>query len=124
MNAKKKNETPREGAAQQTASPAQAQGAQATAGPWVREGDHIIGGRYVCELADWHITAAGGSYDAINARLTAERDANARLIAAAPQLLAALERIERWASGYGTATQSDMREVARAAITSATGGAK
>jgi hypothetical protein len=63
---------------------------QHTPGPWRREGDHIVGQRYVCELSDWAIVAAGSSYPEINAALTAERDANAALIAAAPELLAAL----------------------------------
>lgn len=33
-----------------------------------------------------------------------------------PNLLKTLEQVERWMSGYGTATQSEMREVVRAAI--------
>ena len=36
-------------------------------------------------------------------------------------LLAELERWERWASGYGTATQSEMRERARLVIAKARG---
>lgn len=33
-----------------------------------------------------------------------------------PNLLKTLEQVERWMSGYGTATQSEMRAVVRAAI--------
>lgn len=60
---------------------------------------------------------------------TAEVLANARLIAAAPELLAALEGMEKWASsiydGYPPSTASiaaaPYREAARAAIASVKG---
>jgi hypothetical protein len=64
-----------------------------TQGEWTREDNSIVGQRYVCELSDWHIVAAGGQYDAINQALTEERDANARLIAAAPELLEACKAV-------------------------------
>lgn len=43
----------------------------------------------------------------------------ARAAKAAQELLETLEVIEKWMSGYGTKTQSEMREVARAAIAKA-----
>jgi hypothetical protein len=113
---------------------------QHTPGPWRREGDHIVGQRYVCELSDWAIVAAGSSYPEINAALTAERDANAALIAAAPELLEALRRVLAIAECEADAraalagnddhpdTQADTREAseacerARAAIAKATEG--
>ena len=62
---------------------------------------------------------------------TAKALANARLIAAAPELLAALEGMEKWASsihdGYPPSTASiaaaPYREAARAAIARVKGGA-
>ena len=66
---------------------------------------------------------AEGRYGAI------DNEADARLIAAAPELLAALEEMEKWASslhdGYPPSTASiaaaASREAARAAIAKATG---
>jgi hypothetical protein len=48
-------------------------------------------------------------------------EANAALIAAAPDLLGMLQRVEKFMSGYGTKTQSEMREEIRAAIAKAEG---
>jgi hypothetical protein len=67
-----------------------------------------------------------GRYGAI------DNEADARLIAAAPELLAALEGMEKWASsihdGYPPSTASiaaaPYREAARAAIAKATGEVK
>ena len=50
-----------------------------------------------------------------------EAEANARLIAAAPELLEALERITRVASVELTGRRDDVLEQARAAIAKATG---
>lgn len=76
--------------------------------------------------------AAIGGFDRSDPEQTAEALANARLIAAAPELLAALEGMEKWASsihdGYPPSTASiaaaPYREAARAAIAKATGEVK
>lgn len=60
-----------------------------------------------------------GGYDYCHPHRRAE--ANASLIAAAPDMLETLEKVERWASGYGTATQSEMRQWVRTAIKKAKG---
>lgn len=44
---------------------------------------------------------------------------HAQLAAAAPDLLEVLRWVERWMSGYGTASKSEMREVVRSAIAKA-----
>lgn len=70
-----------------------------------------VGLRLVC-----HVLARGSSI--------VEDEANARLIAAAPDLLAALERTLNWLSSYpggGTLGQDGPYEQARAAIAKATG---
>ena len=60
-------------------------------------------------------------------KTTGEIDANARLIAAAPELLAALERAYMALIGYLPAHRNDVTDAAigaaRAAITKAKGGA-
>lgn len=54
----------------------------------------------------------------------AEAEANAKLFAAAPQLLAALQRYHRWHSGVSDEIDTtQMAEQASAAIAIATGGA-
>lgn len=64
-----------------------------TPGPWIISDDDIVGQRYIARLADWHIVGAGSQYKDIDDMLTSERNANARLIAAAPDMLAALEEV-------------------------------
>jgi hypothetical protein len=62
-----------------------------TPGPWKIEGDFIVGQRYVAALYDWHISDDPNSrYASVNAELREEREANARLIAAAPAMREAL----------------------------------
>jgi hypothetical protein len=58
----------------------------------------------------------------VNERWEAECRANARLIAAAPELLEALERIATVDMGGGFLGAQACREVARAVIAKATGG--
>lgn len=60
-----------------------------TTPPWTREGNSIVGGRYVCDLADWGIVE-GGAYTKTNQSLEKERDANASLLKSAPDLLEAV----------------------------------
>ncbi|MDT3468959.1 hypothetical protein [Stenotrophomonas maltophilia] len=84
-----------------------------TPGPWAYQEDsdaytHIVRGpnnRFICQLAQ--VTSA-------------EIEANARLIAAAPELLEALERILKGALSLPRFAE----ELARAAIAKATGGAQ
>jgi len=93
-----------------------------TPGPWFteREGSSTvyveaqIGGGWLQEVA-----ACGP-----NANGSGEQDANARLIAAAPELLAALQSIadccdEQHAARDYASRQTEIRGIARAAITKA-----
>jgi len=64
-----------------------------TPGPWIISDDDIVGQRYIARLADWCIVGAGSQYQDIEDMLTHERNANARLISAAPDMLAALEMV-------------------------------
>jgi len=88
-------------------------------GQWARNGNLIEG-------PDGETVAYVTAYN----NMTPRQKANALLIAAAPELLAALEGMEKWASniydGYPPSTASiaaaPYREAARAAIAKATGG--
>ena len=102
-----------------------------TPGPWVVVGrltkyvEARLVGRLIQEVAACGPTMADEGYGQ-------QQEANARLIAAAPELLAALEGMEKWASsihdGYPPSTASiaaaPYREAARAAIAKATGEVK
>lgn len=90
-----------------------------TPGPWVAALDHnsrpIVWGPGTWQIADcWH-TPDGNGWG------------NARLIAAAPELLEALRHLTRLAGGVPTGVTQDMKrealKMARAAIEKATGGA-
>lgn len=93
-------------------------GAQHTPGPWRTGPSHVV--QY-----QWH--------DEQNRRCTSwiaecvgdhppgEIEANARLIAAAPELLAACELIDAYL--YATARKSNERQIVQAAIARATGDA-
>ena len=87
---------------------------QHTPGPWIHyPDDNIIstnGGR---KLLEWQARSQFVS--------TIERDANARLIAAAPELLAALKRAEEWLEGWASA-EPYLLDI-RTAIARATGAA-
>lgn len=92
---------------------------QHTPGPWVA---HHYGirdrGGYICELR-WpqHYEGQEERYT----RELAEREGDARLIAAAPELLAALNAWEYWYSGESTEfNRDDAREQGLAAIAKAT----
>jgi hypothetical protein len=86
-------------------------------------------GPWFLRTGDSHIVVCGSDGDSIAglARTTpdridpSEQEANARLIAAAPDMLNQLRAVERWMSGYGTTTQSAMREKVRATIAKAEG---
>ncbi len=71
---------------------ATAQGA--TPGPWTAHGTKIIADtRYVATIDDWSNPDCAPQYQDINNALKAECEANAKLIAASPDLLAALKAI-------------------------------
>ncbi len=87
---------------------------QPTPGPWKVHGYHVRAvGRGIldCCIVD---RAEGNDAE--------EAAANARLIAAAPDLLAALERIEKGFDGSGEYTVNGLRGIARAALAKAKGG--
>lgn len=98
---------------------------QHTPGPWNVEKCRYGFAVYASKTGDAVVKTedAEGRYGAI------DNGADARLIAAAPELLAALEGMEKWASsihdGYPPSTASiaaaPYREAARAAIAKATG---
>jgi len=84
-----------------------------TPGPWVHyPEDNIIVSSSDCKIIEWQARSTHVSKE--------ERDSNARLIAAAPDLLEALREIEsgtydKWSEGYRA------MQIARAAIAKATG---
>lgn len=86
-----------------------------TPGPW-----HVGTGKAttIVYAADGYAVANATTY---HGRHDQPAEANAALIAAAPDMLTALQMVDRWASGYGTATQSEMRQWVRAAIAKAEG---
>ena len=92
-----------------------------TAGPWDVEADRHNGGKFTIKAGIYYIA------DTIGGFCDDEEMANAALIAAAPDLLAAMEDI---ADDYSTHEATPYRErydrivsVARAAIVKAKGGA-
>jgi hypothetical protein len=109
---------------------------QHTSGPWtIANYPHAV----VVKMESHKKTAYGasryaaiGGFDRSDPEQMAEALADACLIAAAPELLAALEGMEKWASsihdGYPPSTASiaaaPYREAARAAIAKATGEVK
>ena len=64
-----------------------------TKGKWKQEGDHIVGERYICTLDTWAITGQETKYPEENQKLEDEKQANANLIAAAPDLLEACKEV-------------------------------
>ena len=60
---------------------------------------YIAADRYICKIDDWAITGAGSGYEEENKKLAEERDANIKLITAAPELLAALKQIQQFDCG-------------------------
>ena len=86
-----------------------------TVNPYCNDGAEVRSLAIVarCGAALTHSASDSQSIDAAEAR------ANARLIAAAPDLLAALERLFRWGSWPSEEHKQDM-ESARAAIAKAT----
>lgn len=88
-----------------------------TPGPWVhhQEDNIITTPNGFCKLLEWQARSMHVSQE--------ERDANARLIAAAPELLAALRALEAMAERYrplGSPTPEAQKN-ARIAIARATG---
>jgi hypothetical protein len=86
----------------------------------VLEGDPatpICGGRAFSFGGGFSTAQAGGAFECRRCR----RVLNSRARKAAPEPLDMLRQVERWMSGYGTATQSEMRERVRAALTKAEG---
>jgi hypothetical protein len=97
-----------------------------TPGPWTFEGAEIYGDtRYVARVYDWHNPNCDPRYHDINGALKAEGEANARLIAAAPELLEACQLYVR-ARNDGGMSMADLSGLADqaiyAAIAKATGG--
>lgn len=110
-----------------------------TPGPWVTNGLNIFGpadsrskhengrmliGGVVDDMNDWRSRPCGDAIE--SAEFRAERLANATLIAAAPDMLEALERTltlaERWADGVGSShPDHDVIAEARAVIAKAKG---
>jgi hypothetical protein len=96
-----------------------------TPGPWIRVDQHPVSYTAVIVAPSGEICSLVGGY--VHARL-AEREANARLIAAAPELLEALEAILELEGEavdcnlYGTGeTERQVFNQARAAISKARG---
>lgn len=77
-----------------------------TKGPWVVGSRHTEGGVYTNDgvlVANTH-----GSYRNYDREVQiAEQDANARLVAAAPDMLAALKLVRAWQRGETTAYDSE-----------------
>lgn len=84
--------------------------AEHTPGPWAADGCNIIASGYIVATVHWH---SGASHEA----------ANARLIAAAPDLFDALNVALGWATGGmdGDWRECDHVELMRAAIAKARG---
>lgn len=99
--------------------------ASATPGRWAQERDGgailIRAGSYISAGGPVVVARIDAGYD--DASSVAETEANARLIAAAPELLAALKLLsaEEWRDDDDPILLS-AREQARAAIAKATGG--
>jgi hypothetical protein len=90
-----------------------------TPGPW----EHDESGGLVPGSHEWHVYANSAP---VGKRLPAicDSEANARLIAAAPELLAALQLIlDDYDNGYDTVLQFKAVDATRAAIAKATGNA-
>lgn len=96
-----------------------------TPGPWnVASGEIISDTRYVAKIYDWSNPGqCAPAYAEINAGLRAESDANARLIAAAPELLGALRKIVDYSGRTEHCKLSDLGSIASAAIAAAKEGA-
>lgn len=98
---------------------------QHTPGPWKIKGADIVGERYVCELFNWSVEPCAPQYSEINAAFEAEHNANARLIAAGPELLEALKQatreLERIDGGDDANPSLEVIDIARAAIAKAEG---
>ena len=71
---------------------------------------------------DYIVSAGGGEYCPVHGNTKEERAANARLIAAAPDLLAALEKLLSYSSVRNAIETEDLQAVEHA-IARATGGA-
>ena len=65
-----------------------------TPGPWKVDGLAIVGQRYVASVKDWSTFPCAKQYKTINNALRREAKANARLIAAAPEMLEALKQAQ------------------------------
>lgn len=100
-----------------------------TPGPWKVEtsdthGIEILGDgdikRYVAKIHDWTTDAVAPQYEAAELVLATEREANAKLIAAAPQLLEALEQAMEHGLAGGCGGDCETVNRARAAIKEAT----
>lgn len=88
-----------------------------TEGPWV----YSCGAVYARKDVDGYGVSCIALMDRENAETSpAERDANARLIAAAPALLEVVRRLVSWDDNTTHAVPGSLAEQARAALSSAT----
>jgi hypothetical protein len=88
--------------------------AEHTPGPWVI--DHTLCGEKVPIRARWNggqitVAYAGNGYRMLLPKRKREVEANARLIAAAPDLLAAAEMFVAWDTDEGRRTPAEMRDL-------------
>jgi len=102
--------------------------AKHTSGPWNVHGTNETGTLIASDAAEHeNITASIAVAQPRGEEWTKEEEANARLIAAAPELLAALESVCNWADMFrdSLAYESGRSQIdaARAAIQKATGAA-
>ena len=106
-----------------------------TPGPWlIHKPRHCDGDLWIQVLKGaWDITSNGASEKGViadakySAMTDEENEANARLIAAAPDLLEALQRTLSWLTSYpggGTLEPNGVYEQARRAISMAIGSSK
>lgn len=97
-----------------------------TAGPWEQDRDLVYvqadgHRRLLAEIVDVNLAPEGMKTHELPLYLRGIREANARLIAAAPQLLEALEKVSEWLDNGSCYTSTEDREIVRAAIRSAKG---
>lgn len=102
-----------------------------TPGPWGFQKDEDCMGRQLDDLVKWVITAEDGDLwistgPTWDPEHSEESEANARLIAAAPELLEALMNASGVLQSYSTQSKTAeiCEKMARAAIAKATGGSE
>lgn len=90
-----------------------------TKGPWFLINDHCVGGPIE---PGWEEAGCGVAHCGMRARTAEEATANARLIAAAPDLIEALQDILEYSGGAASALDDEyVMDRARAALSKALG---